>query len=285
MARKTRQQIFADYGIVSDKEGKHLYHPILGKLPLLIIDGNDKIGRRSKKWNTLGVWHFSTLPTTATFKGVINGIELEEKGTCPCTCMDKDGKITCYATKGYYSMYGYDNLVWRTWLIRNDLEFVKNALIAQIKADHIKLMRYHASGDFDSNEYIEMTKEVVKACPETTFWTYTKNIHAEHAFDEFENANIVKSFIPHFGFNYGHCDYILALYAYLKEKGYSVYICRCGAYDDQHCNNCTACSHNDYVLFLEHSTEYKAKEDPLFPQVKAIIDSQADQFLVKYKEH
>lgn len=278
MARITRKQIFAEYGIPFD--GKKIFHEKLGWIPLLIVDGNDKIGSRKTSDDGIGVWHFSSLPSNMMFKAVFNGIEMEEKGTCPCTCKDKDGKIACYALHGNYARYGFDSLVWRTWLIRNDLDFVRRALIAQIKAFEIKFMRFHASGDFDSMEYVDMTKEVVKACDTTTFWTYTKVRYAEHAFDEFKNAHIVPSMIDHFGYNFGHCDYIIALYKYLISIGKKVYICRCGIDKNQHCNKCTACSEKDnYVLFLEHSTEYKPELDPLYPEFVKLVEAQGKKYL------
>ena len=56
--------------------------------------------------------------------------------------------------------------------------------------------------------------------------------------------------------------------------GKSVYICRCGVDKNQHCTNCKGCSKNDYVLFIEHSTDYKAENDPCFNELKEIIERQ-----------
>lgn len=165
----------------------------------------------------------------------------------------------------------------KTYLARNHMDFVKRAIIAQIIADNIKLCRIHASGDFFSIEYVEMWRDIVKACEACVFWTYTKNTEAENAFNDFDNINIVKSVIHGFGFNFGTCGYILKVYRALKEAGKSVYICRCGIDKNQHCTNCKGCSKSEYVLFIEHSTGYKAEEDPLFEEVKAIIENQASQ--------
>ena len=279
--KPSKKQIFAEYGL-DLKDGKYIYHPVLGWIPLLIVDGNDKIGSRKTSDDGIGVWHFSTLPSNMVFTAVFHGIEMTEKGTCPCTCKDKDGKIICYALKGNYQRYGYDSLVWRTWLIRNDLDFARRALIAQIKAFEIKFMRWHASGDFDSKAYIETVQAVVADCQDTTFWTYTKVKAAETAFDSFDNAHIVPSVIDHFGYNFGHADYILALYEYLKSQGKDVYICRCGIDKNQHCNKCTACSNKGtYVLFLEHSTDYNPLEDPLYPEFCKVVEAQGSRFLKK----
>jgi hypothetical protein len=170
-----------------------------------------------------------------------------------------------------------NSLAVKTWLVWNDIEFVKNAIKAQIKADDIKLSRIHASGDFASMEYVKAWQEIVKECENCVFWTYTKVKEYETMFDDIANINIVKSCIPGFGFNYGHCDYILKVYKALKDMGKNVYICRCGIDANQHCTNCKGCSKNEFVLFIEHSTSYKAESDPIFPVIKALIESQNAQ--------
>ena len=255
----TKKEIYRKRGI-EYKDGK-IYHSEFGFIPELLVNGNSKIGK--------GVYHFSTLPTNQIFHVVINGKSYDIKGTCPCNC------VGCYATKGNYNYTSVKtSLAIKTWLIRNDLQFVKNALIAQIEADKIEYTRLHASGDFDSMEYVNMIKEVVTTCKACTFWTYTKNADAENAFDGIENINIVKSVIKGKGFNFGHCEYILAMYEYLKAQGKTVYICRCGIDKNQHCTNCKGCSKNEHVLFIEHSTEYKAETDPLFETLKTVIEAQ-----------
>lgn len=259
MARITKKDIYAEYGIRFEN-GK-VFAPIFGFIPELLIDGNTKIGK--------GVYHFSMLPGTETYTAIVNGIEYESCGTCNCDCKG------CYAKTGKYNCETptRSNLI-KSILARYFPEFVKNAVIAQIKADKIKLCRIHASGDFVNDEYIHVWQEIVIACPECVFWSYTKNAKAENAFDSFDNCNIVKSIIPEFGVNFGHCDYILDAYNALKAQGKSVYICRCGIDNNQHCVNCKGCSKNEYVLFIEHSTEYRAKKDSKYQELKAIIDNQ-----------
>ena len=258
--------VYAAYGIeYQANSGNGLINvPVFGFMPIPVVDGNGKIGA--------GCWHFSTLPTNQLFDVVINGQSFTVKGTCCCHC---EG---CYATKGNYNYSNTKaNLAWRTILARDHVEFLQRAIIATIKAFEIKLFRWHASGDIVSAEYAAMMKAVVLACPECIFWTYTKATEYETLFDDCPNANIVKSVIPGKGFNFGHCDYILACYEFLKEAGKTVYICRCGIDKNQHCVNCKGCSRNDYVLFIEHSTSYQAEKDPLFPILKALIESQPKQ--------
>ena len=152
-----------------------------------------------------------------------------------------------------------------------------NAIIAQIQADNIEFLRIHASGDFYSMEYASAWHRIATECQTTVFWSYTKNKQAEQAFNDLQNVNIVKSCVPGVGFNFGHCDYIMDAYNQLKSAGKSVYICRCGVDPNQHCNNCKGCSRNEYVLFIEHSTNYKAANDPHFSALADVIERQARQ--------
>ena len=259
---KNRKQIYLSYNIIY-KSGK-IFHPVLGWIPELLVNGNSKIGK--------GVYHFSTLPTNQMFDVVINQTEYEIKGTCPCSC---EG---CYATKGNYNYPSVRNALGiRTWLVYNDLDFLYRAIRAQIEIYEIKYIRIHASGDFCSDEYINMWVDICLNYPGTLFWSYTKNRNAEASFDSVENGNIVKSLIPGKGFNFGHCDYIIMLYDYLTSIGKTVYICRCGIDKNQHCINCKGCLTHEYVLFIEHSTEYNAESDPHFEIIKQIIENQANQ--------
>ena len=266
MKRTTKKEIFAKYGIDYKRTSgnEYIYYKEFGYIPLLLVNGNEKIGK--------GIYHFSTLPTNQIFNVVINGKSYDVKGTCGCSC------VGCYAMTGNYR---YDSvkqsLAIKTWLVWNDIDFLKRAIMAQLEADKIEFLRIHASGDFANNKYIKMFQEIVAEFQTVTFWTYTKNKKAEKAFDSFENANIVKSMIPHYGMNYGHIDYIISLYNELKRQGKKVYICRCGIDKNQHCTNCKACSKNEYVLFIEHSTEYKAEKDILYPQIVELINAQEKQ--------
>lgn len=257
-----KKAAYEKYGIKF--EGGKIEAPCFGRINPLLVDGNAKLGK--------GVWTFSTLPTNETFSVSINNKDYSIKGTCPCHCKG------CYATSGFYNMPSVlkSNAI-KTVLAREYMDFVERAIMAQIEADNIKFLRIHASGDFFSIEYIEMWRRIAKACTACIFWTYTKNPDAVNMFEGFENANIVKSVIHGFGFNFGKCGYILKVYKALKEQGKKVYICRCGIDKNQHCTNCKGCSKNDYVLFIEHSTDYKAEADPLFPELKAIIEAQEVQ--------
>ena len=263
--KQTKEQIYAAHGIIYDHKAEKIFHPYFGWIRPLLINGNDKLGR--------GVYTYSTLATNeqynVTLDTVCGTVNLIMNGTRPCHCAG------CYATKGRYTFQNVINANARkTWLSRYDIDFMTRAIIAQIKADHIRICRIHASGDFDSSAYIMAWRQIVKESPETIFWTYTKNIHAENAFNDLSNINVVRSVIPGIGFNFGHCDYIMKAYKALKAIGKKVYICRCGIDKKQHCTNCHSCYDNEIVLFIEHSTEYKAEKDPLYNELKRLIESQ-----------
>jgi len=261
--RMTKKDIYAEYGIEFRNSDGKILAPIFGWINPLLINGNAKIGK--------GVWQYSSLPTNKWFHIDVNGEPIECKGTCACHC---DG---CYACTGCYNFHSTKvSLLRKTILQRLCSDFVKRAILAQIKADKIRLCRIHVAGDFDpeNKEYIPMWHAIVEACPNTLFWTYTKVNGAEHAFDDLSNINVVKSVIEGYGFNFGKIEYVIRLYYILKDMGKSVHICRCGIDENQHCVNCKGCATNDYVLFIEHSTNYVAKEDVLYPEIVKLIESQ-----------
>lgn len=234
------------------------------KLPStgLLVDGNEKIGK--------GVFHFSTLPGTMGYTH--SKLGFTTTGTCPCDC------IGCYGKSGNYTRYKsiYDSLAIRTLIARNDPQFLVEEIDKQIKKQNIKAVRIHATGDFFSEEYVYAWCQIAIKNPETLFWTYTKaNFPELKILDSLPNVNIVSSIIPGKGFNFGHCDYIIDLYNTLIAAGETPYICKCGTDKNQHCNNCDGCRKHKYVLFIEHSTGYKAENDPLFIDIKQLINSQA----------
>lgn len=232
--------------------------------PLPLVKGNKKIGK---------VWHASTLPTNKTITAYVNGEKLEMIGTCPMTC---DG---CYGVNG---CYGYNSvkyiLMRRTAFLRKYPDVYFTVARLQIIHQNIKKIRIHVTGDFIENEAMGWYK-IFKEFPYLKGWTYTKcNIDGDlEMLDGLHNFNIVKSVIKGCGFNFGHIDYIMALYEKLTQDGENVYICRCGVDPDQHCDNCCGCSDHDRVLFIEHGTGYKAIEDPLYNTIKALINSQPSQ--------
>lgn len=253
-----KNEIYAKYGI--DYVGGKIATPI-GMLNPFLKNGNSKVGKN--------VFTFSILPTSQMFSVGDEQI----KGTCPCTCRDCYGTKGCCAYKSSILCYAQNTI-----MVRNHLTFLRNAILAQIEADKIDTVRIHAVGDFDGNaEYVQMWKDIIRMNPAVRFWTYTKYKEFENAFDDLDNANIVKSIIPKIGFNFGTCDYVIDTYRYLQDMGEDVRICRCGIDKDQHCTNCKSCSLHKYVLFVVHGNGYNAEKDPRYAELCDLIDAQIEE--------
>ena len=263
---RTKKDIYASFEI-EYKNGK-IYAPVFGWINPFLVNGNKKLGR--------GVWTWSVLATNKWFSINVGAKEkpdyIDIKGTCSCNCPG------CYADNGCYRFSSVrKSLAIKTVLIRMYPDFVKRAILAQIKADKIEYCRIHAAGDFEITSFyntVETWLTIVTETPNTKYWTYTKFAPALNAFDGVNNCNVVNSIIPGCGLNYGHCDYIKATFETLLNRGESVYVCRCGIDKNQHCTNCRGCSVNKYVLFIEHGTSYDPEQDKAFPALKALIESQ-----------
>lgn len=256
-----KKDVYAAYGI--NYNGGKILSPI-GWINELLKQGNTKTGEAVYTW--------STLPGTAEYPLIVENVELTVKGTCVCDC------VGCYATAGFYRMDNViESMAKNTYLVNTDLDFVQRAISAQLEILGRGEIRIHASGDFntaDPDAYADMWHSIAAGNASFRFWTYTKIRRFESLFDDLKNANIVKSIIPHIGVNFGHCDYVISAYYTLLSMGLRVYICRCGIDKNQHCERCGICATYDYVLFVEHSTAYKAEEDPLFPKLCEIVNAQ-----------
>lgn len=258
----TKREIYEKYGIELTKDGK-IVSPV-GNICELLKEGNEKTGK--------AVYTFSVLPGTEIYEIDISGKVYFVPGTCVCNCTG------CYAKTGHYN---HDttirSMAINTYLVNNHIDFVKNCIMAQLEYIGRGEIRIHAAGDFntkDPEKYAAMWYEIAKKNNAFRFWTYTKVKKFETLFDNLKNANIVKSVIPGIGFNFGTCEYIINAYYTLKELGQSVYICRCGIDKAQHCEKCGVCATYKYVLFIEHSTNYKAEKDPLYQKLIEIINNQ-----------
>lgn len=245
----TKQAIYKAHGI-EYKAGKILYHGAW--ISELLKEGNSKTGKKVYTW--------SMLPGTT--------------GTCVCNC------VGCYAMTGFYQMSSVKKaLELNTSIVNDDIQFFYNAISAQLETIGAGEIRIHAAGDFNTSDpetYAQAWKRIAIENPSFLFWTYTKMQRFEHLFDDVPNANIVKSVINGVGVNYGHCGYIIDTYKKLVSMGAKVWICRCGIDKNQHCENCKHCATAQFVLFIEHSTNYKAEQDPQFEELKTLIESQAE---------
>ena len=231
--------------------------------PLPLVQGNSKLGKK--------VWHSATLPTNKMITAHdAEGNELSEMGTCPTTCNG------CYGTKGNYNFNSSKYaIMMRTKLLRNYPAIYFQLVRIQIENEDIEKLRIHSVGDFIKGE-ARGFYEVLKDFPHVKAWTYTKveNDPDIILLDSLKNCNVVKSIIKGCGFNFGHVDYVMDLFNMLKKLGKKVYICRCGIDENQHCSDCNGCSDHEYVLFIEHSTGYNAKNDAKYPEIVELIENQ-----------
>lgn len=250
----TKKEIYAKHGIEYDPKTAKLFHPVFGWIKPLLKEGNSKTGKK--------VFTFS-LPA---------GTE----GTCTCDCPN------CYAKSGFYCTPSVQNsLKLNQSIIETDIAFARNAIQAQIEADHIEQIRMHASGDFNTankEDYQYMWFAIACSNESVKFWTYTKMREYETIFDDLPNANIVPSILPFkLGFNFDTIENLIEKYNAMIANGIIPHICECGINPDHHCENCSACSVNKYVLFILHSTkEYDANNDPLLPTIAEIIKRQKE---------
>ena len=251
--KQSKKAVYAKHGIIYDPKTGKIWFPLLQIwICELLKQGNSKTGKRVYTWS---------LPAG-------------KDGTCICNCSG------CYAMTGFYQMDSVKNaLALNQYIIENDVGFFYKAVSAQLEIIGSGEIRIHASGDFNTRNslaYATTWKVLVSENPDCLFWTYTKMREYETLFDDLENGNIVKSVINGIGINYGHCGYIMMAYRKLKSLGANVYICRCGIDKNQHCERCGHCGKADFVLFIEHSTDYKAEDDPDFPELVRLIESQGE---------
>lgn len=258
----SKKSIYSNYGI--EYKGGKILSPMGIYISELLKEGNVKTGKAVYTW--------SILPGTDSVEIEYQGIRISSVGTCVCDC------IGCYAKTGFYRMSGViASLALNTYLVNKYPDFVQRAIMAQLEIIGRGEIRIHAAGDFntaDPEGYANMWKEIASRNTSFRFWTYTKVKKYETLFDDLKNANIVKSVIPGIGINFGTCEYIINAYCTLRDMGLPVYICKCGIDKNQHCENCGVCASYKYVLFVEHSTAYKAEDDPLYGKLCELVNNQ-----------
>lgn len=116
----------------------------------MIVQGNSKLGTSGS------VWCF----------GIPAGV------TCPGStelCRSK-----CYAMKGFYRMANVKASLESNRLATLKDDFV-DRMSAEIRKVKAKYFRGHTSGDFMTPEYVLKWVEIVRRCPDTVFWFYTRS--------------------------------------------------------------------------------------------------------------
>ena len=113
----------------------------------MLVRGNTKLGR---------IWNWS-----------IPAIE-----TCPGSTELCRG--ICYACKGAYFYKNVDKSQQRNWRLSKTKHFVF-MMSEFIRQKQLPTVRIHASGDFDTPSYTRRWHQIIKACPDTQFYAYTRS--------------------------------------------------------------------------------------------------------------
>lgn len=170
------------------------------------------------------------------------------------SCLNcRDCAKNCYALKSqrqYPSVF--DKRAIYTHLARTHVNILFELLDNNINRllGKIKYVRIHESGDFLSQEYIDLWERLIKKYPSIVFYTYTKvdKIFDFSGLKSLPNFNLVNSVLPDGSINFGN-------EAYCTEKAtkFNCIICPNRKGNKVHCGTeCTACMHNSNVVFLQH---------------------------------
>lgn len=166
---------------------------------------------------------------------------------------------SCYANFRY--QYPNVNKRWnRNWECTKADNFVEKATI-ELQYKGTPIVRFHESGDFYSDDYIDKCFDLAVANPNVFFYGYTKNKKALKL-NALANVNIIYSLIETpIGEvrNYGTQEYC----EYLRDN-FGVFICphdNTWKNENKRCmTTCDKCKTLDKVCFIEHGR--KAKKDP-----------------------
>ena len=158
---------------------------------------------------------------------------------------------TCYAVKAY-KQYPNVKLLWDSNLdlAKNDLFSLYDDICKQLDNTKQTIVRIHQSGDFISQEYLNMWIDIAKRYPHIMFYGYTKVDHILdfNTMDTLPNVNIIRSMINGKR-NYGSISYVTKL-----ATEYNAVICPATNGEDVKCGeSCFKCMEKDTkVVFVQH---------------------------------
>lgn len=170
--------------------------------------------------------------------------------TCPFKCEK------CYDLKSLRHKSVRDKRLYNTYMAINYPDKLKRLIIKQIMNSRtIKYVRIHVGGDFFSQEYVNLWKDIKGIVstlkPGIKFYTYTKTVFLQQLKDA--DINVVDSILPSGSFNYGPLESLEKLKS--LDNSYSI----CPAYKTNpnyssvKCGKtCTHCMDKSKVLFVIH---------------------------------
>ncbi|MFW6219628.1 MAG: GP88 family protein [bacterium] len=172
---------------------------LITKRPDKLISANTKLKTSGKATNQK--FYDITLPA-------YQGLYVDEKTgifkivrTCPYA--GECAKF-CYATKGGYIQFPASSLGASRVVnyLMNDEEGFKEKLINELKSESEKnkkrgiqvVLRWHDSGDFLSEKYLQLAYDVAKETPEVEHYAYTKNVPLVRKLQEVQPDNFTFNF-------------------------------------------------------------------------------------------
>lgn len=174
-------------------------------------------------------------------------------------CLDcKSCKDTCYSVKAY-RQYKDTRAAWDRHLdmALNNIPLMEELLDKQLSKTKTYTVRVHSSGDFVSQDYLNMWGRVAKKYPHINFYTYTKSRHRFDfaPLDNLSNFNVLDSMVKGKFRNYGNRQYV----DNLVEK-HGCKLCpatvdknvKCGEGNKEGITYCDYCVKGKNVVFLQH---------------------------------
>lgn len=157
---KTRKAILDSYCDLTPIEGEYWG----------LEAGNKKTGIKSSNGQTAMVWN---LPPVITCPGA---------DECKNYCYNADTRIDVFPIERWCC-----NLY---WVIEKKEELILR-LNEQIKKTMNPIIRLHSSGDFFSNEYIELWERVITQNPLALFWGYTRSWRIPELLERLEKLRTI----------------------------------------------------------------------------------------------
>jgi len=167
------------------------------------------------------------------------------------SCLNcKECYKTCYARKAY-RQYPNVKISWNynLELAKNDPDKLFNSIVNQLKSTKKNIIRIHSSGDFFSQDYIDLWEKIIKSFPDKRFYVYTKvnKLLDFSNIRKLNNFNLIKSFIDGH-LNYGSIDYCNKL-----VKNHGAFLCPATKGKAIACGqDCNYCINNSRPVFIEH---------------------------------
>lgn len=156
-------------------------------------------------------------------------------------------KNTCYALQSQLQyadcrVFRNTNFHFATF----NLDKLQSLIELQLQTTIVKVVRIHGSGDFFSQEYVNMWLEVISKFPHINFYAYTK-AEKIFTFAKLSNFNLITSLIN------GKLNYGSQKYCHMLKSRYNAFICPCGINKEVKCGiDCTYCVKGKKVCFLKH---------------------------------